>query len=48
MKALWFGVLVTALALTGCGKSETSKPVTLFQWEDYVQAPFLKGYVVRY
>jgi len=48
MKALWFGVLATALALTGCGKSETSKPVTLFQWEDYVQAPFLKGYEDRY
>jgi len=48
VKVLWLGVLATALALTGCGKSETSKPVTLFQWEDYVQAPFLKGYQDRY
>ena len=49
MKAFFItGMLAVALALSSCGKGEASKPVTLFQWEDYVQEPFLKGYVDQY
>src|SRR5690242_15176917 len=35
---------LTALALLGCGPKKAA-PVTLFQWEDYVQAPILADYV---
>ncbi len=37
-----------ALVLSACSKQDASKPVTLFQWEDYVQAPFLKAYEDQY
>ena len=48
MKAFFItGIVAAALALSSCGKNE-SRPVTLFQWEDYVQAPFLKDYEDRY
>jgi spermidine/putrescine transport system substrate-binding protein len=48
VKQAYFIGMALALALSACGKSESSKPVTLFQWEDYVQAPFLKGYEDAY
>jgi spermidine/putrescine transport system substrate-binding protein len=48
VKALFItGVLAAALTLGSCSKND-SKPVTLFQWEDYVQEPFLKGYEDHY
>ena len=39
---------VAALALAGCGKGAKVGPPTLFQWEDYVDAPFLAEYVKAY
>lgn len=48
MKKTFLIGMALALALTACGKSESSRPVTLFQWEDYVQEPFLKGYEDTY
>src|SRR5471030_935447 len=39
---------VAALALAGCGQGRHAGPPTLFQWEDYVDAPFLAEYVKAY
>lgn len=43
----WFGALVMALALVGCGKEE-SKPATLFQFQDYVDPHFTAAYEARF
>ncbi|HUO90396.1 MAG TPA: extracellular solute-binding protein [Rhizomicrobium sp.] len=41
---------VAAVALASCGQNEakSSKPVSLFQWEDYMDPPFLADYVKAY
>jgi len=38
-------LLLAILALTACGPGKKSGPPTLFQWDDYVQAPVLADYV---
>jgi hypothetical protein len=46
MKTGWIiGSIAAALilALGGCGKSGGG-PVTLFQWQDYMEPPFLADY----
>ena len=48
MKRSFLLVGVAALALAGCGKGAKVGPPTLFQWEDYVDAPFLAEYVKAY
>jgi spermidine/putrescine transport system substrate-binding protein len=45
-KSILLGGLM-ALALLGCGQKKAG-PVTLFQWEDYVQPPILADYVKAY
>ncbi len=45
MKRAW--ILAALLALAGCGKDE-SRPVTLFQWQDYMEPPFLADYEAAY
>jgi len=50
MKASWImGGIAAALliATSGCGKS-ASGPVTLFQWQDYMEPPFLADYQKAY
>ena len=50
MKTGWtIAALITALLITlsGCGKS-ASGPVTLFQWQDYMEPPFLADYQKAY
>ena len=51
MKAAWLVggamTLVGALALVGCSK-EASKPATLFQFQDYVEAPFTAAYEAQF
>jgi spermidine/putrescine transport system substrate-binding protein len=37
-------VFAAVLILAGCGRGDAAKPPVLFQWEDYVQAPFFKAY----
>jgi spermidine/putrescine transport system substrate-binding protein len=41
---------VAAVALASCGQndSKSSKPVSLFQWEDYMDPPFLADYEKAY
>jgi spermidine/putrescine transport system substrate-binding protein len=41
------GALAVLLTLGGCGKP-TSKPVTLFQWQDYMEPAFLADYEKQY
>ncbi|HWY64268.1 MAG TPA: extracellular solute-binding protein, partial [Rhizomicrobium sp.] len=50
MKTGWtIAALITTLLITlsGCGKS-ASGPVTLFQWQDYMEPPFLADYQKAY
>jgi len=50
MKTGWLiGGIAAALIVTvsGCGKS-SSGPVTLFQWQDYMEPPFLADYEKAY
>ncbi|HEY4076128.1 MAG TPA: extracellular solute-binding protein [Rhizomicrobium sp.] len=47
MKTIWIGVIGALLALTGCGKEE-SRPLTLFQWQDYMEPAFLADYQKAY
>jgi len=41
---------IAAMALASCGQNESksSKPVSLFQWEDYMDPPFLADYEKAY
>jgi len=39
---------VGLLALAGCGQGKKAGPPTLFQWEDYVDPPFLAEYIAAY
>jgi len=52
MKTGWkVGGILAALVIAGGGLLSCSPPesqVTLFQWEDYVQPPFLAGYEARF
>jgi spermidine/putrescine transport system substrate-binding protein len=41
-------IAVLSAAVTGCGQHDATKPVTLFQWEDYMDAPFLADYEKTY
>jgi len=47
MKTIWIGMVAALLVLAGCGK-EDSKPITLFQWQDYMEPPFLADYQKAY
>ena len=49
MKAAWLvgGAMTLVGALAGCGKEE-SKPATLFQFQDYVEAPFTAAYEAQF
>jgi spermidine/putrescine transport system substrate-binding protein len=47
MKTRWIGVVAALLALIGCGKEE-SRPITLFQWQDYMEPAFLADYQKAY
>ena len=43
MRRTGLALAAALLVLQGCGRDD-SRPVTLFEWEDYVQEPFLKAY----
>ncbi|HEY4944259.1 MAG TPA: extracellular solute-binding protein [Rhizomicrobium sp.] len=47
----WAAVTAVSLLAAACGQHDSksaSKPVSLFQWEDYMDPPFLADYVKTY